>query len=61
VNPRSIESDPVHDYKFAAGGLYNLNADSGIKTGGGLSGAHNDIAHPELEHAFWEAVLSTRD
>ena len=53
VNPRSIESDPVHDYKFAAGGLYNLNADSVIKTGGGLSGAHNDIAHPELGHAFW--------
>ena len=29
-----------------------------IKNGGGASGAHSDIAHPEVAHAFWSAVLA---
>lgn len=61
ASPRLIDVDLGRDYKFAGGGLYNLNADTVIKTGGGLSGAHSDIAHPELGHAFWEAVLATPD
>jgi hypothetical protein len=56
-----IGIDLVHDYKLVSGGLYNLNADAVIKTGGGLSGAHSDIAHSELGHVFWEAVLATPD
>ena len=29
-----------------------------IKNGGGASGAHSDIAHPEVAHAFWAAALA---
>jgi hypothetical protein len=29
-----------------------------IKEGGGASGAHSDIAHPEVAHIFWEAALT---
>ncbi|KID83333.1 all2529-like protein, partial [Metarhizium majus ARSEF 297] len=29
-----------------------------IRNGSGLSGAHSDIAHPEVAHAFWAAVLA---
>jgi hypothetical protein len=43
-------------YGFAAGGVYNLEATDVIKDGTGSSGAHNDIAHPEVAHAFWEAA-----
>ena len=32
-----------------------------IKDGGGASGAHSDIAHPEVAHAFWAAVLASID
>jgi hypothetical protein len=46
-------------YRFAPGRVYNLNGDAVIRTGGGLSGAHSDIAHPELGHAFWEAALAS--
>jgi hypothetical protein len=61
VTPQPVSSDLTHTYGFAPGGVYNLNADTVIKTGGGLSGAHSDIAHPEIGHAFWEAVLATPD
>jgi len=58
---RSISTDLDHKYNFESGGLYNINADTVIKTGGGLSGAHSDVAHPELGHVFWEAVLTMPD
>jgi hypothetical protein len=29
-----------------------------IKIGAGISGAHSDIAHPEVAHAFWQAALT---
>ena len=32
-----------------------------IKDGDGASGAHSDIAHPEVAHAFWAAVLASID
>jgi hypothetical protein len=45
------------DYAFRPATVYNLEASEIIKNGGGASGAHSDIAHPEVAHAFWSAVL----
>ena len=45
------------NYGFQPGRVYNLDANGVIKNGGGFSGAHSDIAHPEVAHAFWAAVL----
>lgn len=44
-------------YPFREGRIYNLEASNIIRNGGGASGAHSDIAHPEVAHAFWAAVL----
>ena len=38
------------------GRIYNLEASDVIKNGSGPSAAHSDIAHPEVAHAYWEAV-----
>ena len=46
------------DYGFEPGHIYNLEASHVIKNGGGFSGAHSDIAHPEVAHAMWQAVLA---
>ncbi len=43
-------------YDFKRGTLYNLESSAYIREGGGASGAHNDIARPEVAHAFWSAV-----
>ncbi|MEO6446536.1 MAG: hypothetical protein ABIZ91_00170 [Gemmatimonadaceae bacterium] len=48
----------TYNYQFLGGRVYNLEASSVIKNGGGASGAHSDISHPEVAHAFWSAVLS---
>ena len=45
-------------YGFKPGAIYNLEASEIIKNGGGASGAHSDIAHPEVAHAFWSAALA---
>src|SRR5678816_3564875 len=45
-------------YGFKPGAIYNLEASGIIKNGGGASGAHSDIAHPEVAHAFWAAALA---
>ena len=45
-------------YAFGAGRVYNLEASGIIKNGSGASGAHSDIAHPEVAHAFWAAALA---
>jgi hypothetical protein len=45
-------------YGFQPGRIYNLEASAIIKEGSGASGAHSDIAHPEVAHAFWEAALA---
>jgi hypothetical protein len=45
------------DYKFAAGIIYNLDCSQVIKKLDGYSGAHSDIAHPEVAHAVWEAAM----
>lgn len=45
-------------YNFAAGRVYNIEASRIISNGGGLSGAHSDIAHIEVAHLFWAAALA---
>ena len=47
-----------HVYSFGPGQIYNLEASHVIRNGGGASGAHSDIAHPEVAHAFWAAALA---
>ncbi len=47
-------------YSFQPGQVYNLEASEFIKKGEGPSGAHCDIVHPEVAHAFWQAALVTR-
>ncbi|MCG2624336.1 hypothetical protein LVY72_20810 [Arthrobacter sp. I2-34] len=46
------------NYAFRPGRIYNLDARNFISHGDGPSGAHNDIAHPEVAHAAWQAVLA---
>ena len=45
-------------YAFRNGAIYNLESSGVIRNGEGASGAHSDIAHPEVAHAFWSAVLA---
>jgi hypothetical protein len=51
--------DAAHAYEFKGGHIYNLEATGIIKDGDGASGAHSDIAKPEVAHAMWEAVKAT--
>jgi hypothetical protein len=46
------------DYSFQPGRIYNLDAQSVIAHGDDPSGAHSDIAHPEVAHAVWQAALT---
>jgi len=46
------------NYGFEPGKVYNLTSDTVIKEGSFFSGAHSDIAHPELAHAVWEAIIA---
>jgi hypothetical protein len=50
--------DVTSDHALAPGRVYNVNGDAVIRNGGGLSGAHSDIAHAEVGHLFWNAVLA---
>lgn len=45
-------------YNFKPGKFYNLNASQFICKGGGFSGAHSDIAKPQVAHAVWSAVAT---
>lgn len=45
-------------YPMQPGSVHNLRADNVIRRGGGLMGAHSDIARPEVAHALWQAALS---
>lgn len=45
-------------YGFEPGQVYNLESSAVICEGGGASGAHSDIAKPEVAHAVWEAALT---
>jgi hypothetical protein len=52
-----LEMQPADvPYQMEAGTLYNLESTAYIREGGGFSGAHNDIARPEVAHAFWSAA-----
>jgi hypothetical protein len=51
--PMRAVSEP---YEFAPGKIYNLESTRYICEGGGTSGAHSDIAKPEVGHAFWSAA-----
>ena len=45
-------------YEFEPGKVYNLDGSPYIAEMQSLgSGAHNDIAQPEVAHAMWSAVL----
>lgn len=46
------------DYDFAPGGVYNLECSAVIREGSGRGGAHNDVSHPEVAHAVWQAALA---
>jgi hypothetical protein len=46
------------DYGFEAGHIYNIDASTVIRNGNWPSGAHSDIAHPQIAHLFWQAMLS---
>lgn len=48
----------TYQYGFAPGRIYNLEASRVIAKREGASGAHSDIAHPEVAHAAWEAALA---
>jgi hypothetical protein len=48
---------PAHaPYAFEPGRVYNLDSSEFICLGRGASGAHSDIAKPEVAHAIGEAV-----
>jgi hypothetical protein len=47
-------------YGFRGRTVYNLDASSVIAKDEGVSGAHSDIAHPQVAHVQWQAALSGR-
>jgi hypothetical protein len=51
-----VVGDAQHKYNFESGHIYNLECSAVINQGSGISGAHSDIAKPEVAHAIWEAV-----
>ena len=60
VNAVDLEMLPIgQNYKFMAGNVYNLESSKVICHGGGVSGAHSDIAQPEVAHAAWSAAMAT--
>jgi hypothetical protein len=56
VDLEMLEADEPYDFK--PGTIYNIESSSYIAEMQSLgSGAHNDIAHPQVAHAMWSAVL----
>ena len=45
-----------HQYNFKSGRIYNLESSGVIKERALVIGAHSDISHPEVAHAWWQAV-----
>jgi hypothetical protein len=43
-------------YRLEPGVVLNLDATKVIKNGSGFAGAHNDICHPEIAQAVWQAM-----
>ena len=46
----------TEEYGFQAGKVYNLECSHYINQMDGASGAHSDIAKPEVAHAVWQAA-----
>jgi hypothetical protein len=48
-------------YQFEPDKIYNLESNKYIceVKGGGLGGAHSDIAKPEVAHAIWQAAIGS--
>ena len=51
-------ADVSSAYSFEDGKVYNLDASQYICKGSGASGAHSDIAGPEVALAIWSAALT---
>lgn len=51
-------ANATHPYGFAPGVVANVECTRIIANGGGPSGAHSDIAHPEVAHLQWELALA---
>jgi len=49
--------DKDGDYDFASGKIHNLESSTYIAKKEGVSGAHSDIAGPQVAHAIWQAAL----
>jgi hypothetical protein len=49
--------DKDGDYGFASGKIHNLESSTYIAKKEGASGAHSDIAGPQVAHAIWQAAL----
>lgn len=49
---------PNENYGFKAGHIYNVEGSKYIARLDGASGAHNDIAGPEVAHLIWQAALA---
>ncbi|MFC0804608.1 MULTISPECIES: hypothetical protein [Sinorhizobium] len=47
-------------YAFEAGKIYNVDGSQFIARMDGASGAHNDIAGPEVAHLIWAAAFASR-
>lgn len=56
AGPDILIGDADAAYGFEPGSIYNINATRIIANGGGFSGAHSDIAHPEVAHVAWQAI-----
>lgn len=56
-------TDPVtmgnvdHDYQFKPGRIYNIESSNVISKKVIGVGAHSDITHPEIAHAWWQAAM----
>lgn len=43
-------------YSYVGGNFYNIDTSQYMTKMDGLSGAHSDIAHSEVAHAFFSAI-----
>lgn len=59
VRSESPMGAATHGYGFEKRRVYNLDGSQFIDEGGGASGAHSDIAGPEVAHVLWEAAFAS--
>jgi hypothetical protein len=64
---QGLEADVCHDlamraagdpYRFTPGEVYNIDGSQFICHREGVSGAHSDIAGPEVAHLLWQAAMT---